>query len=586
MPQFAFPAFFLALPLAAAALVAIYWLRNRFNPIRVSSLLLWQSQKEARESGVTLHRLQTPLLFFLELLALAAMACAAATPLLETTQEQRPYVIILDDSLSMLSGGNDSPREKSLQQIRKELEGSISYPVRFLLAGPEPVFLDSPARNRAEVMLALESWRCRSPRADLAAAIALAEETLGGNGRILVFTDHQPPGTTESGKTRWLAFGQVRPNLAIVNAVRGGSESRDRLLLELANYSSDSQTCTLIMTGLSTETQQVTVKLNAQERQRREFEIASSASTVKVQLTSPNDALSTDNDVVLLPRSAPRVKVAMNFKNGILKSQIERALISSGHIVPATDEPDLFLTDDQTVVPPSPGAWLVQFLPHTEALSYTGPFFIDPVHPLTQGVTLAGVVWGAGKSELPGRHLLSVGNVPLISEQDIGTSRTIRIKLRPDLSTLHLSPAWPILLYNLVDWRIRFLPGPTQPNLRLFQEVSFTVSPGIESLSGSTPDGRTLTLPVFAQGVSFRPEAPGLYSFSGHTDSWQLSVNAFEPLESDLASATTGTWGSWTDAATLEKDFRPMTDAVLAFVLVILALHQLAVFRRPKGIRI
>ncbi len=586
MPQFAFPAFFLALLPAVAALFAIYWLRNRFNPVRVSSLLLWQSQKEARESGVTLHRLQTPLLFFLELLALAAMACAAATPLLESTQEQRPYVIILDDSLSMQAGGASSPRRQAQQHIEKELRGNVAYPVRFIIAGPEPVFLDSPARNHAEAMLALESWKCRAPRADLAAAVALAEETLGGNGRILVLTDHQPPSTTESGKTRWLALGAARPNLAIVNAVRGGSENRERLLLEIANFSSDSRTCTLTLNGLSSEPRQVTLKLNAQEVQRRDFDVAVSGSAIKVQLTMPEDALAEDNEVLLLPKPAARVKVQMIFKNGALKSQIERALISTGQIVPVTESPDLLLTDDQTLTSPVPDAWLVQFLAHAEALSYTGPFFVDPVHPLTQGVTLAGVIWGAGKGDLPGRHLLSVGNVPLISEQDFGPTHIIRIKLRPDLSTLHQSPAWPILVYNLIDWRTRFLPGPSQPNLHLYQEVTFSVPAGLENLTGTNPDGSRLSLPVFAQSVSFRPESPGVYTFTTPNDTWKISALAFEPLESNLASSTSGTWGTWTDAATLEKDYRPMTDAVLAFVLVILALHQLAVFRRPKGIRI
>ena len=586
MPQFAFPAFFLALPIAAAVLVGIYWLRNRFQPIRVSSLLLWQSQKEARESGVTLHRLQTPLLFFLELLALAAMALAAATPLLETTQNQRPYVIILDDSFSMMAGGDSSPRQKAQQQIEAELNGNISFPVRFLLAGPEPVFLDSPARNRTEALLALQGWRCQAGRADLTTAIALAEETLGGNGRIMVFTDHPPIGTPESGKIRWVSLGSPLPNVAIINAVRGGSETRERLLLEVANFSSTDRTCQVVLTGLATSAQKVSLTLGAQSQQRQEFEIASSGSTLGISLSIDSDNLAVDNEVTLLPRPAPRVKVLVAVKNGALKSLLERALISTGRIVATPDNPDLLITDDPAVSSTSPTTWLVQFLPHQEALSYTGPYFIDPVHPLTQGLALAGVIWGAGKGELPGRSLLNVGNIPLISEQDTGLGKTLRIKLRPDLSTLHLSPSWPILVFNLIDWRTRHLPGPPQPNLRLFQEISFGVPADLQTLSGTGPDGKAISLPVYSQAVTFRPESHGLYRFSVPPETYVLAVNPFEPLESNLASASSGTWGTWTDAASLQADYRPMTDAVLALALLILALHQLAVFRRPKGIRI
>src|SRR4051812_23213307 len=88
--------------LAIPALVAIYWLRNRFRRHPVSSLMLWIDPRQPRSGGTRLHRLQTPLLFLLELLALLLLVLAAAEPRVPLAQGSPPWVVVLDDSYSML----------------------------------------------------------------------------------------------------------------------------------------------------------------------------------------------------------------------------------------------------------------------------------------------------------------------------------------------------------------------------------------------------------------------------------------------------------------------------------------------------
>ena len=103
MPVFTFTIAFIAL-LAAPALVAIYWLRNQSRERRVSSLLLWLDEKQMWEGGRTIHRLQTPLLFFLELLAILLLVTAAAGPMMRADAGGRPLVVVLDVSFSMMAG--------------------------------------------------------------------------------------------------------------------------------------------------------------------------------------------------------------------------------------------------------------------------------------------------------------------------------------------------------------------------------------------------------------------------------------------------------------------------------------------------
>src|ERR1700722_8117389 len=82
------------------ALVAIYILRNRFRRRTVSSLILWQFHVQSKTGGARVNRLQLPLLFFLELLALALLVAAAAGPQWKMPQTTRPLIVVLDDSFS------------------------------------------------------------------------------------------------------------------------------------------------------------------------------------------------------------------------------------------------------------------------------------------------------------------------------------------------------------------------------------------------------------------------------------------------------------------------------------------------------
>ena len=100
IPFLTYPLAMLALA-TLPALAAIYILRNRFRRRQVSSLLLWRFHVQSKQGGAKVHRLQLPLLFFLELLALALLVTAAAGPHWKLPQSTRPLIVVLDDSFSM-----------------------------------------------------------------------------------------------------------------------------------------------------------------------------------------------------------------------------------------------------------------------------------------------------------------------------------------------------------------------------------------------------------------------------------------------------------------------------------------------------
>ena len=191
MPVFAFPFALIAL-LAIPALLAIYWLRNRAEDRKVSSLLFWLDEKQRWEGGPHINRLQTPILFFLELLAILLLAAAAADSLVRSAGRGRPVIIVLDDSFSMLAGNDQSVRTLAMRAIEKELRGNRYDTIRFILAGESPQLLGEAANNIDQAVKLLQNWRCGAPAAKLEEAITFAFEFGDQRARALVVTDHAP----------------------------------------------------------------------------------------------------------------------------------------------------------------------------------------------------------------------------------------------------------------------------------------------------------------------------------------------------------------------------------------------------------
>src|ERR1043166_4312997 len=136
---------FLTYPLALAALAslpalaAIYILRHRFRRRRVASLMLWRFQVQSKEGGARVHRLQLPLLFFIELLALLLLVVAATGPHWKLPRSTRPLVIVLDDSFSMRAADGGVTARQRAREYLQQLYGFQPPPsTRLLLAGAEP----------------------------------------------------------------------------------------------------------------------------------------------------------------------------------------------------------------------------------------------------------------------------------------------------------------------------------------------------------------------------------------------------------------------------------------------------------------
>lgn len=558
---------------AIPVLVGIYFLHRRYRPVPVSSLMLWLDPRTAREGGSRVERLRTPLLFYLELAALALFALAAAGPQVPAAQRARPLVVVLDDSFSMLAGEPDSPRARARKALEEELRQRSRPSVRFVLAGDRPQTLGDPAHSTQEALERLDAWHCRAPAAQLDEAITLAGELGGELALLLVLTDHPPETVPGKGRVQWWAFGKALPNFAFVNAARSARDGVERCLLEIANLSDQPRAPHLtIEPGVKLD--RPPPELQPREVYRVVFQLDGDAPAIRARLG--DDALAIDNQLTLLPVRPRPVRVTVDVADASLRKPLEKALSATRSALVRDERPDIRFSDrDDDAIS---DAWRVRLVADKDANVYAGPFIIDRNHPLAEGLSLQGVVWGAGKSsEVPGAPVILAGNVPLITDVERpGGSHEVRLRLRPDLSTLQDTPAWPVLVYNLLQWSQAQAPGLSRPNVRLGEEAVLTLARQRETVEVATPSGQVFAVAVSDRRAALRGEEVGTYEFrspDNHSVLGTVAVNALNRDESDLSECTTSRWGDWMDETSLRMEYQSISWLLLLIALGVVTVH-------------
>lgn len=543
---------FLTYPLAlialatVPALAAIYILRNRFRRRPVSSLVLWRFQVQSKAGGAKIHRLQLPLLFFLELLALVVLVTAASGPHWQLPQSTRPLIVVLDDSFSMRAARDGISSQARATEFLKRLFDQQSPPsTRLILAGSEPRSLGSTVQSWREVKALLPQWNCWSASASLGAAITLASEIGRQQANILVLTDHPPADPTISNRRlEWHAFGLPLDNLAFVNASRTAFGDQDRCLLEVANFSDHAQPAALLVQTGSNQVQRSQLLIGAHESQRLVFNIASTAPLLHAEIGA--DALAEDNQVRLLPQLRRRVRVQVALTNQALARLVSRTLEATGERSSLSANPELVIQNRDAAV--GSNIWTLQWRGENATNAYTGPFIVDTTQPTTPGISLAGVVWAAAEltnapDEVP---VILAGNVPLLSVREDALGRQhLTLNVNPDLSTLSDTPDWPILFWNILHWRITEMPGLREHNARLGETVYLKT--GHEAVTVQPPDGEPKSFPKAGDELAVDTPVPGLYSITIGGTTNRLSVNPLAADESDLSACATGHWGKWSE---------------------------------------
>lgn len=569
--------------LALPALAAVYWLRSRSRRTVVSSLVLWTDLRRPRQGGRILNRMQTPLTLFLELLAIAMLVMAAAGPAMLKRDAVRPLLVVLDDSYSMRARGDDgtSPRERAAAALDEELETN-SYVVRFIQAGPRARLLGEPVCEPARVRAILDQWTCENAAADLSAATLLAAELGGPTARILVLTDREPSATLESGSTEWWAFGQQRPNMAFTAATRTRGAEGERVLLEVANLSSQPAHGTLTLEGgnLSAPRKSPVALAGGASRQ---FFLNLPVGSLPLGATLDDDALAIDNRVLLLPESSKPLRVSIDLADTKLRRAVTRALDATGQTLEVSERPELVIADRAGAF--DADAWRWEIVGGKDAAAYVGPFVIDRNHAITQGLSLQTVIWSGRPDPKPtGLGIITAGNVPLLNEAvDMAGRRRLQMNFALETSNLQDMPDWPILAMNLVAWRRSGLPGVAAPNIRLGQSASIALPRDAKQVELISPDKTVRRLDARLGRVVATADRVGQYAVKTPDAEYAFSCNAVSHDESDLSGCRSGRWGSWADSPTHQDRQSGLSWIFLLVAMAAMTGHAAVVARHAQG---
>jgi hypothetical protein len=310
------------------------------------------------------------------------------------------------------------------------------------------------------------------------------------------------------------------------------------------------------------------------------MELPESAISPVVRASLDDDDLPFDNVVSLVPVERKSVRYDIRLGDAKVRAELERALRATNPAIATTDRPHLIFLDGDAALPEGEESWAVRVISEPDADAFTGPFVFDRTHPLTEGISLPGVIWAGGKGPLPGAPVVMAGNVPLLTDVESASGRhEVRLRLRRDLSRLTESPAWPALIWNLVEWRLSALPGLDRANVRLGEEVTWTPTVAAETVEITRPGMAQLSTPVRGRGVTVRGDRPGVYRLRAGTESVEFAVNPLHRDESDLTKCATGRWGDEPDATTLRLEYRDVTWALVLLATAVGVLHLWLVAR-------
>jgi hypothetical protein len=569
---------FLTYPLALIALAslpalaAIYILRNRFRRRQVSSLVLWSFHAPSKAGGAKVHRLQLPLLFFLELLVLLLLVVAATGPRWNRSESSRPLIVVLDDSFSLRAlDGDRSAQDRARSFLEKLFHRQPPPSTRLILAGASPRLLGGTVKSWREVDELLAQWTCWSPGSSLDAAITLAAELGKQQANILVLTDHPPAGEKiSSPRLEWHAFGAPLANTAIVNASRTAFGDQDRCLLEVANFSAAAHTAKLAVQAGTNAPEVSLLSLGAHESRRLVFNIPAAAPSLRAALEP--DALAADNEVQLLPPIRKRVRVVVALTNESSAALVNRTLEATGLRAAVSENPELVIHETDAAA--GSNAWSLVLRAAGATNAYTGPFIVDNSHPLAAGVGLEGAIWAAAaRTNAPGEiPVILAGNVPLLSvREDVAGRRHLELNFNPGLSTLQNTPDWPVLFWNLLSWRIAELPGLRESNARLGTEVILKTTG--EAVTLTQPDGAQTVFPKTGGELALDTPLPGVYFVTAGAVTNHFAVNLLAASQSDLSACASGHWGQWSEDTRQRVEETSAVWIFGLFALGLLAAH-------------
>jgi hypothetical protein len=395
----------------------------------------------------------------------------------------------------------------------------------------------------------LAGWQPNLPRHQFAPAWDLARQLVEQSGELLFITDQIPESAEIPATMEIVSVGRRAPNVAIATARWSfdSASAKGLVYIRLENHGPSTE-ATLRARAGEQDVFEKKIELAKDGSSAIELPVPGGLKTLLVEVSSPGDGLALDNRVTLVEPNIRTVHVVDELPAGPSRDILERTLRVTPDVgTSKREQADLVIAPGGTLPESRSHLWWLGVGPldpeesaRKAAKDLVGPFLIDKRHPLVEGVSLGGVVWGGAQSVTIGvSPLISSGSTPLLAQ--LSGTRTTGYLLNIDLSRSNLSesPDWPILIDNLIELRRDDLPGLRRWNYRLGEDVRFKLFDGEDPSPGNslTLLRGTQSKPVVRSSLIELPwlEQVGLYEVhDGEALFGRFAVNFFDADESNL----------------------------------------------------
>jgi len=261
-------------------------------------------------------------------------------------------------------------------------------------------------------------------------------------------------------------------------------------------------------------------------------------------------------------------------KNAGMLELIREALDSTGLEWAEADDADVLITDSKPAAELPDRTWIFRIFEGDLKGAYIGPYIMDKEHPLLRGASLEGAIWGATtETNIPGIPIVMAGNIPLFTvKESISGKIEMYLSFVKNASNVQQMPAWPIIFFNLLDWRASRLEGPVEPNMPIGSSMKISADRSIKIIDAVFPSGAKLKLlPRHGQAVLPIFER-GIYKINLGGTEYSVAGNLFSPSESDLKLCNSGEWGEYL-STTEKKTYRSFAWVFLLAALAGLFWH-------------
>jgi len=543
----------------------LYFMRPKRQERVVSSTFLWQQASQDLQASRPWQKLRITALLLLQILAAIVIVLVLTRP---ATFISSPIggntIIILQASASMQATDVSPSRfEAARSEISNLIDGlGPSDQLSLITMAKTPQVLVAFSSDKNQLTSALQRAKVTNQDADLEQALSLATSLAAGHtdAQILVIGDGHvlPPDQTlvSAFPVRYLQIGTDAPNAALLALASQTIQGKLVALAQIANYSNQQRSIPVELYADGNLVGVQTAILGAGASGALQWGPLPPTTRFLHARIITQDAMTIDHDAWAIAGGSMLGRVLLVTKgNSFLEASLRlQPNIDLYETTPAkyTNVGNFDLTVFDGFVPSNLPSGAIFFVnPPTDSNTFgksgaeisisnisegsdtqnlLNQVDLSSIHVVRKSHQLTPAAWMQPIIVTPETPLLIAG------EQDNRRIGVLSFDLHD--SDLPLQPAFPILMYNIVNW---FLPLPVPGNSQVAPDTPVTIQawPGAERITITGPDQQIVTVaPPFPVTAFDNTDKIGIYSVTQFTQKQELHgafvVNLFDPLQSRL----------------------------------------------------